>query len=91
MAVLSVSGPGVQVERDANLAVKLAREAKYLLAAEVQRRTDRYAGFAHLAIQGPSAAANELERCVRDLGFVGSMINGQTEGVYLDDPRHDPF
>jgi 2,3-dihydroxybenzoate decarboxylase len=91
VAVLSVSGPGVQVEPDANLAVKLAREANDLLAAEVQRRTDRYAGFAHLAMQGPSAAANELERCVRDLGFVGSMINGQTKGVYLDDPRHDPF
>jgi 2,3-dihydroxybenzoate decarboxylase len=91
VVVLSVSGPGVQAEPDASLAVKRAREANDLLAAEVQRRPDRYAGFAHLAMQDPSAAANELERCVRDLGFVGSMINGQTKGVYLDDPRRDPF
>jgi 2,3-dihydroxybenzoate decarboxylase len=58
VGVLSVSSPGVQAEPDASLAVKLAREANDLLAAEVQRRTDRYAGFAHLAMQGPSAAAN---------------------------------
>jgi len=59
VAVLSLSGPGVQAERDANLAVKRAREANDLLAAEMQRRTDRYAGFAHLAMQDPSAAAND--------------------------------
>jgi 2,3-dihydroxybenzoate decarboxylase len=35
VAVLSLSGPGVQAERDANLAVKRAREANDLLAAEV--------------------------------------------------------
>jgi 2,3-dihydroxybenzoate decarboxylase len=90
-AVLSLSGPGVQVEKDAAQAVKRARQANDLLAEQVKRRPDRYGGFAHLAMQDPGAAANELERCVRDLGFVGSMINGHTNGIYLDDPRHDPF
>jgi 2,3-dihydroxybenzoate decarboxylase len=90
-AVLSLSGPGVQVEKDTAQAVKRARQANDLLAEQVKRRPDRYGGFAHLAMQDPGAAANELERCVRDLGFVGSMINGHTNGVYLDDPRHDPF
>jgi 2,3-dihydroxybenzoate decarboxylase len=28
---------------------------------------------------------------VTDLGFAGAMINGHTNGVYLDDPRYDPF
>jgi 2,3-dihydroxybenzoate decarboxylase len=91
LAVLSLSGPGVQVERDASLAVKRAREVNDLLAKEVQRRSDRYAGFAHLAMQDPAAAAEELERCIRELGFVGAMVNGHTNGIYLDDPRHDPF
>ncbi len=91
LAVLSLSGPGVQIERNTAVAVKLAREANDLLAAQVQRRPDRYAGFAHLAMQDPAAAADELQRCVRELGFVGSMVNGHTNGVYLDDPRHDPF
>lgn len=91
IAVLSLSGPGVQVEEDAGLAVKRAREANDLLAVEVQRRPDRYSGFAHLAMQDPLAAADELERCVCDLGFVGSMVNGHSNGVYLDDSRYDPF
>jgi 2,3-dihydroxybenzoate decarboxylase len=91
LSVLSISGPGVQIESDVAVAVKLAREANDFLANEVQRRPDRYAGFAHLAMQDPAAAADELERSVKDLGFVGAMVNGQTNGVYLDDPRYDPF
>jgi 2,3-dihydroxybenzoate decarboxylase len=91
LAVLSISGPGVQAEPDTALAIKLAREANDLLAAEVRRRPERYAGFAHLAMQDPAAAADELERTVRDLGFAGAMVNGHTNGIYLDDPRYAPF
>jgi 2,3-dihydroxybenzoate decarboxylase len=90
-AVLSISGPGVQAEPDAAVATRLAREANDLLAAAVQRRPQRYAGFAHLAMQDPAGAADELERTVVDLGFVGAMVNGHTNGVYLDDPRYAPF
>ncbi|MDQ0511945.1 amidohydrolase family protein [Ancylobacter amanitiformis] len=90
-AVLSLSGPGVQVERDTARATRGARMANDLLATEVARRPARYAGFAHLAMQDPAAAADELERCVRELGFVGAMINGHTLGIYLDDPRFDIF
>jgi len=89
-AVLSISGPGVQAEPDAAKATRLAREANDVLAAEVQRRPGSYSGFAHLAMQDPAGAADEVERCVRDLGFVGAMVNGHTGGIYLDDPRHDP-
>lgn len=90
-AVLSLSGPGVQIERDTDAALRGARLANDLLATEIQRRPDRYAGFAHLALQDPMGAADELERCVRELGFVGAMVNGHTLGVYLDDPRFAPF
>src|SRR6201999_1262189 len=31
------------------------------------------------------------ERSVRDLGFHGAMINGVTEGRFLDDPRFAPI
>ncbi len=91
LAVLSLSGPGVQIEPNTRVAVRLASEANDRLAAEVQRRPERYAGFAHLAVQDPKAAAAELDRSVRDLGFAGAMINGHTNGVYLDDSRYDPF
>lgn len=90
-AVLSLAGPGVQAERDTATAVRLARVGNDLLAREVQKRPDRYSGFAHLAMQDAKAAADELERCMRDLGFPGAMINGHTNGQYLDHPSLAPF
>ncbi len=90
-AVLSLSGPGVQVERDTAVATRKARECNDVLAREVQKRPDRYSGFAHLAMQDPRAAADELERCMNELKFCGAMINGHTNGQYLDHPSIDPF
>lgn len=90
-SVLSLSGPGVQVERDTKTAVRVARELNDLLAAEVQKKPDRYGGLGHVAVQDPAAAADELERCMNDLGFQGVMINGHTNGTYLDDDRVSPL
>ena len=89
--VLSLSGPGVQIERDAAVARRKASEVNDLLAGEIQKRPGRYSGFAHLPMQDVAAAAGELERCVRDLGFCGALINGHTNGQYLDDPVFYPF
>jgi 2,3-dihydroxybenzoate decarboxylase len=90
-AVLSIAGPGVQIERDGATAVRRARESNDFLAREIQKRPDRYSGFAHLAMQDANAAADELERAIRELGFVGAMINGHTNGQYLDHPSLHPF
>ena len=90
-AVLSLAGPGVQIEPNRAIAIKMATRANNFLAKEIQKRLDRYAGFGHLAMQDASAAADELERCVRDLGFCGVMINGHTNGQYLDHPSLAPF
>ena len=58
----------------------------------IKQRPDRYAGFAHLPTTAPDAAADELERCVRDLGFKGAMINGiSADGRFLDDPVFEPL
>jgi 2,3-dihydroxybenzoate decarboxylase len=90
-AVLGLAGPGVQAERDVATAVRNARSANDFLADEIQKRPDRYSGFAHLAMQDAKAAAAELERCMRDLKFCGAMINGHTNGQYLDHPSLAPF
>jgi 2,3-dihydroxybenzoate decarboxylase len=89
--VLSLAGPGMQAERDPKTAVRRARESNDFLAREVAKRPDRYSGFAHLPMQDPAAAADELERAVRELRFCGAMINGHTNGQYLDHPSLDPF
>jgi 2,3-dihydroxybenzoate decarboxylase len=90
-AVLGLAGPGVQVERDTGAAVRNARVANDFLAREVEKRPDRYSGFAHLAMQDANAAADELERCMRELKFCGAMVNGHTNGRYLDDASLHPF
>jgi 2,3-dihydroxybenzoate decarboxylase len=90
-AVLGLAGPGVQAERDTPTAVRKARDANDFLAREIQKRPERYSGLAHLPMQHAAAAAIELERCVRELKFCGAMINGHTNGQYLDDPALYPF
>jgi 2,3-dihydroxybenzoate decarboxylase len=89
--VLSLSGPGVQVEKNTATAVRKAQAVNDFLAREIQKRPTRYGGFAHLAMQNPAAAADELGRCVHDLSFQGAMINGQTNGEYLDLDKYSVF
>jgi 2,3-dihydroxybenzoate decarboxylase len=90
ISVLSVTSPGVQVEPDRSVAVRKAKQANDILAQAIQRHPSRYAGFAHLPLQDPFAAANELERTVREFGFKGALINGHTNGEYLDDEKFSP-
>ena len=89
--VLSHVQPGVQVLADdqAELAVSVCREVNDWLAEVVAAQRARFAGFAMLPTQSPAHAADELERAVHQLGFKGALINGHTNGRYLDDPSFD--
>jgi predicted TIM-barrel fold metal-dependent hydrolase len=89
VAVLSLAAPGVE-QLDGPEAVRLARECNDELAAAVGRYPNRLAGFAALPISAPEAAAEELERAVREHGFPGAAINGHSQGRYLDDAFFDP-
>jgi len=42
-------------------------------------------------MQDAKAAADELERSMRELRLCGAMINGHTNGQYLDHPSLNPF
>src|SRR5579863_1200085 len=87
ISVLSIAASGVQNERSAATAVPHARETNDFLAAQIHRHPDRYRGFAHLPLQDPQAAAEELARAVREHGFLGALINGPALGHYLDEDR----
>jgi len=89
--VLSHVQPGVHVLADnqAELAVAVCREVNDWLAAAVAAYPARFAGFAMLPTQSPAHAADELERAVGALGFKGALINGHTNGRYLDEPSFD--
>ena len=82
--VLSLTSPGVE-QLDSDEAVALAHESNDRMAEAVRRYPERLAGFAALPTPAPEAAAEELERAVRELGFVGAIINGHAGGRYLDD------
>jgi uncharacterized protein len=82
--VISANTPGVG-QFDADQAIPLARELNDVLAEAIRRYPDRFAGFASLPTAAPTVAADELERTVKEYGFKGAIINGHTQGRYLDD------
>jgi uncharacterized protein len=88
--VLSLSGPGADLVDGAE-GILLARDINDGLANAISEHPERFAGFAHLPMRSPEAAADELERSVRDLGFCGGLINGLTQDLFLDDSRFDPI
>jgi uncharacterized protein len=88
--VLSVAPPAAQV-LEPGPAVRLARAANDQLAEAVGQHPDRFAGFATLPTPDPDAAAAELERTVTEHGFKGAMINGHTDGRFLDDEKFWPI
>ncbi len=91
ISVLSVTTPGVQMEPDTAIAVKEAKHLNDLLATQIQQYPTRFAGFGTVALQDPTGAADELERCIKQLGMKGAIVNGHSNGDYLDDPKFFPF
>ncbi len=86
--VLSNSGPGPDLVPGPE-GVAMARETNDHLAAAIASHPGRFAGFAALPLQSPDASAHELVRTVKELGFLGALVNGTTEGRFLDHPSYD--
>ena len=72
-------------------ALGMARELNDHVAAAMRANPDRFAGFGALPTALPEAAADELERCVVNLGIVGVMVHGHTGGRFLDDREFWPI
>src|SRR5215510_435271 len=95
--IASLNAPAIQAIPDAAQAAAVARRANDVLAAEVAKRPDRFVGVAALPMQDADRAAAELERCVKELGFKGALVNGFSQvgspdsAVYYDLPQYRPF
>ncbi len=89
LQVLSFTSPGTQGFA-ADEAIPMAKDANDRLAQAMKAHPKRFAGFAALPTAAPDAAADELERCVKDLKFCGTMIHGHTRGEFLDDKKFWP-
>jgi len=79
IAVLSLNAPVLQAMPDTKASIELAIRSNDFLANEVAKNSKRFQAFAALPMQDPEAAAKELTRCVKELGFVGALVNGYTE------------
>jgi predicted TIM-barrel fold metal-dependent hydrolase len=97
-AVLSLTSPGIQSLTDPKVAVEVARHTNDIIRSQyVDKHPDRLSMFASVPTQDPQAAADELERAVRDLGALGALVNGYTNvsdddtAKYLDHPSFAPF
>lgn len=60
------------------------------LAEHVARRPDRFAALAVAPPWGTRDSLRELERCVRELGFVGVQMAAHYGQLYLDDAAFTP-
>src|ERR1700761_2740138 len=90
MQVLSFNGP-VAPGYPSDESIPMAKALNDQIAGAIKEHPTRFAGFAGLPMAAPEAAADELERCVKDHGFVGAMIHGHTDGKFLDDKSFWPI
>ncbi|HKW12561.1 MAG TPA: amidohydrolase family protein [Gemmatimonadaceae bacterium] len=97
ICILSLVGDGIQAIPDTSDAIRIARRANDHLAEQIARNPNRFKGFAALPLQDPQAAARELTRCIRELGFCGALVNGWSQVgtadsiVFYDLPQFRDF
>lgn len=88
--VLSVPAPGAEIMPGAE-GIEVATEYNNRLRLLTSSQPDRFAAFAHLPMLCPDAAADELERAVKECGLRGALINGTIGGKFLDSPEFIPL
>ena len=54
------------------------------LAAAIANNTMRFGAFATMSMHDPVAAAAELERAVKELGFLGALLNDYQQSGPVD-------
>lgn len=98
LTIVSLTMPGIEGIFDPAVAVETAKkvndEIHQLYTAGPFAK--RFRAFGCLPMQDPMAAATEAERCVKELGFLGFLVNGfsnigDADTIqYLDEPQLSP-
>ena len=83
MHVLTLTTPSVEREVPEK-GVKLAELANDGFSQVVEKYPERFQAFAALPLQVPEAAAEELERAVKELGLRGGTLMTNVDGKPLD-------
>jgi len=88
--VLSVDSSGANL-LDPQQGPAFATAYNDLIAERIMSFEDRFTAFTHLPMTAPLAAADELERAVKQYNFRGAMIRGLTQDKFLDQPEFAPI
>lgn len=89
--ILSAHTPGVQNvpgQEGIDFAYRLN---KMIADGPMAAYPGRFQAYATLPLQDPEASADELERAVREDGFLGAMTNGFIGNRFLDHPDFEPL
>lgn len=94
--ILSMTAPGIQDFADPKEAADNAVKANDWLHEQIKQNPKRFGGFAALSMHDPKTASDELRRCVKEYGFLGSLVNDnqRTESdtpIFYDTPEWDQF
>jgi 2,3-dihydroxybenzoate decarboxylase len=73
--ILSCANPCIQGISDPVTAAAMAVKVNNELAASIANNTVRFGGFASLSMHNATVAAQELNRTVKELGFLGALVN----------------
>ena len=71
--VISCTQPCIQGLADPDEAAAMAVNFNNQLAAAIANNTERFGGFAALSMHNATVAAQELQRAVTELGFLGML------------------
>jgi predicted TIM-barrel fold metal-dependent hydrolase len=85
ITMLSTNDPGPECFGADGVAVsQLIHDS---LAGVIAQHPSRFRGLCVLPLQNEKAAAEELDRCVKKLGFKGILLYTNLDGVWCDEPQ----
>lgn len=80
--------PGLCVGADP---ISDCQKANNQMYAATQRHPTRFAALAVLPMSKPEAAAQELSRCVKEMGFRGALIDNHVQGHHYEGKAYHVF
>jgi predicted TIM-barrel fold metal-dependent hydrolase len=89
-AVLSLTSPAAE-QFEVEVGKTVAEDANTILGALIKKYPDRIGGFASLAPKDVEWSVKELERCVKELGFVGWETHSNFGDSYIDEEKYWPL
>ncbi len=90
--VLSLAMPAIDgLGMDEKSAKHITAEANNGIRNLVEKYKDRFLGIGTVSLSDPGFAADEVKRCVRDLGLSGIQIVSNVKGEPIDRPEMDEF